>query len=258
MGCIIVSKLTNDSFNTNNTERVLNMCKVYGYARISTQTQNIERQIRNIKEYDGTAVIYAEAYTGTKADRPEWIKLLKQIEKQISKGEKDITIIFDSVSRMSRNADEGVKQYEELYNMGVSLVFLKEPHINTSVYKDSLQQQLSLTGNEIADEYIKATNNVLMILARKQVELAFEQAEKEVADLHKRTSEGLKTAKLNGKQVGRQKGTTFETKKSERAKQIILKHSIDFGGTLTDKECMQMIGGIARNSYYKYKRELKA
>ena len=234
------------------------MCKVYGYARISTQTQNIERQIRNIKEYDDTAVIYAEAYTGTKTDRPEWIKLLKQIEKQISKGEKDITIIFDSVSRMSRNADEGVKQYEELYNMGVSLVFIKEPHINTAVYKDSLQQQLSLTGNEIADEYIKATNNVLMILARKQIELAFEQAEKEVQDLHKRTSEGLKTARLNGKQVGRQKGTTFQTKKSEKAKQIILKHSIDFGGTLTDKECMQMIGGIARNSYYKYKRELKS
>ena len=255
---MIVSKLTNDSFNTNYTERVLNMCKVYGYARISTQTQNIERQIRNIKEYDDTAVIYAEAYTGTKTDRPEWIKLLKQIEKQISKGEKDITIIFDSVSRMSRNADEGVKQYEELYNMGVSLVFIKEPHINTAVYKDSLQQQLSLTGNEIADEYIKATNNVLMILARKQVELAFEQAEKEVQDLHKRTSEGLKTARLNGKQVGRQKGTTFQTKKSEKAKQIILKHSIDFGGTLTDKECMQMIGGIARNSYYKYKRELKS
>ena len=255
---MIVSKLTNDSFNTNYTERVLNMCKVYGYARISTQTQNIERQIRNIKEYDDTAVIYAEAYTGTKTDRPEWIKLLKQIEKQISKGEKDITIIFDSVSRMSRNADEGVKQYEELYNMGVSLVFIKEPHINTAVYKDSLQQQLSLTGNEIADEYIKATNNVLMILARKQIELAFEQAEKEVQDLHKRTSEGLKTARLNGKQVGRQKGTTFQTKKSEKAKQIILKHSIDFGGTLTDKECMQMIGGIARNSYYKYKRELKS
>ena len=85
-----------------------------------------------------------------------------------------------------------------------------------------------------------------------------EQAEKEVQDLHKRTSEGLKTARLNGKQVGRQKGTTFQTKKSEKAKQIILKHSIDFGGTLTDKECMQMIGGIARNSYYKYKRELKS
>ena len=115
IGFIIVSKITNDSFNTNYTERVLNMCKVYGYARISTQTQNIERQIRNIRKYNDSAVIYQEAYTGTKTDRPEWIKLLKQIEKQISKGEKDITIIFDSVSRMSRNAEEGVKQYFELY-----------------------------------------------------------------------------------------------------------------------------------------------
>lgn len=233
------------------------MCKIFGYARISTPKQSIERQIRNIREYDSTAIIYKEAFTGTKAERPEWIKLLKQIEKLLAKGEKDITIIFDSVSRMSRNAAEGVQQYEKLYNMGVSLVFLKEPQIDTAVYRDSLTQQIALTGNEIADEYIKATNNVLMILARKQVELAFEQSEKEVQDLHKRTAEGLKTAKLSGKQVGRKAGTTVETKKAERAKQIILKHSIDFGGSLTDTEVMQMIGGIARNSYYKYKRELK-
>ena len=233
------------------------MCKVFGYARISTQKQSISRQIRNIRECDSTAIIYQEAYTGTKADRPEWIRLLKQIEKLLAKGEKDITIIFDSVSRMSRNAAEGVKQYEELYNIGVSLVFIKEPQINTSVYRDSLTQQIALTGNEIADENIKATNNVLMILARKQVELAFEQSEKEVQDLHKRTAEGLKTAKLNGKQIGRKAGTIIKTKKSERAKQIILKHSIDFGGSLTDAELMQMVG-IARNTYYKYKKELKS
>ena len=124
------------------------MCKVFGYARISTPNQSIERQIRNIKEYDSTAIIYSEAYTGTKTDRPEWIRLLKTIKRQISIGNRDITIVFDSVSRMSRNAEEGVKQYEELYNMGVSLVFLKEPQINTSVYKDSLKQQIALTGND--------------------------------------------------------------------------------------------------------------
>lgn len=232
------------------------MCNIFGYARISTPKQNIERQIRNIKKYDCTAAIFQEAYTGTKTDRPEWTRLLKQIEKQLAKGETDITVIFDSVSRMSRNADEGVKQYEELYNMGVSLVFLKEPQINTAVYRDSLQQQIELTGNEIADEYIKATNNVLMILARRQVRIAFEQAEKEVQDLHKRTSEGLQTAKLKGKRVGTQTGDTFQTKKSKEAKQVILKHAIDFGGSLTDTELMRMIG-IARNTYYKYKKELK-
>lgn len=223
---------------------------IYGYARISTPSQNIDRQVRNIKEFNKNAIIVSEAYTGTKQDRPEWIKILKKIKS-------DDTIIFDSVSRMSRNADEGFKEYEHLYNMGVNLIFLKERHIDTEVYKNALNQQINVTGNEIADIYISATNKVLMILAKQQIKLAFEQAEKEVEDLQRRTSEGMKTAKLNGKRIGRQHGETVVTKKSISSKQIILKHSIDFGGTLTDKEVMQMIGNISRNTFYKYKNELR-
>ena len=226
------------------------MCKIYGYARISRPTQNIDRQIRNIEEYNDTAIIFKEAYTGTTQERPQWKRLLSKVKS----GD---TIIFDSVSRMSRNAEEGFTEYQQLYNDGINLVFLKEHHIDTATFKSALSQQIELTGNEIADEYIKATNNVLMILAKQQIRLAFEQAQKEVDDIHSRTSEGLKTAKLNGKRVGRQQGETVTTKKSVAAKQIILKHSIDFGGSLTDKEVMQMIGGISRNTYYKYKKELK-
>ncbi len=223
---------------------------IYGYARISTPSQSIDRQIRNIKDFDGEATIIQEAYTGTKQDRPQWQKLLKKIKA-------DDIIIFDSVSRMSRNAEEGFKEYEKLYNIGVNLIFLKERHIDTKTYKNALNQQINTTGNEIADTYIEATNKVLMILAKQQIKFAFEQAEKEVKDLHKRTSEGMKTAKINGKRVGRQQGETVTTKKSISAKQIILKHSIDFGGTLNDKEVMQMIGSISRNTYYKYKKDLK-
>ena len=226
------------------------MCIIYGYARISRPTQNIDRQIRNIEEYDDTAIIFKEAYTGTTQERPQWKRLLSKVKS----GD---TIIFDSVSRMSRNAEEGFTEYQQLYNSGINLVFLKEHHIDTATYKGAASQQIELTGNEIADEYIKATNIVLMILAKQQIRLAFEQAQKEVDDIHSRTSEGLKTAKLNGKRVGRQQGETVTTKKSVAAKQIILKHSIDFGGSLTDKEVMQMIGGISRNTYYKYKKELK-
>lgn len=226
------------------------MCKIYGYARISRPTQNIDRQIRNIEEYNDTAIISKEAYTGTTQERPQWKRLLSKVKS----GD---TIIFDSVSRMSRNAEEGFTEYQQLYNDGINLVFLKEHHIDTATFKSALSQQIELTGNEIADEYIKATNNVLMILAKQQIRLAFEQAQKEVDDIHNRTSEGLKTAKINGKRVGRKQGETVTTKKSVAAKQIILKHSIDFGGSLTDKEVMQMIGGISRNTYYKYKKELK-
>lgn len=223
---------------------------IYGYARISKSTQNIERQIRNIKMFNADAVIFRETYTGTRQERSQWIKLIKKVKS----GD---TIVFDSVSRMSRNAEEGFKEYEYLYLQGVNLVFLKEHHIDTETFKNAITQQIETTGNEIADTYIEATNKVLMLLANQQIKLAFAQAEKEVVDLHTRTSEGMKTAALNGKQIGRKKGITVTTKKSIEAKKIIEKHSIDFGGSLTDKDVMRMIGAISRNSYYKYKRELR-
>ena len=48
------------------------------------------------------------------------------------------TIVFDSVSRMSRNAAEGFETYQKLFGTGVSLVFLKERHIDTDTYKKAL------------------------------------------------------------------------------------------------------------------------
>lgn len=226
------------------------MCSIYGYCRISRKTQSIERQERNIKTEYNTATVIKEAYTGTKINRPEWNKLIKKVKS----GD---TIIFDSVSRMSRNADEGVATYFDLYDKGINLIFIKEHHIDTATYKESISKGIEYTGNEIADCYIEATNKVFKILAERQIRLAFEQAEKEVTDLHQRTKEGIETARLNGKQIGQPKGTKLTTKKSVIAKEIILKNSKDFNGTNTDEEVMK-ITGLSRNTYYKYKRELKA
>lgn len=163
----------------------------YGYCRISTGKQNIDRQERNILNYDKSAVIVREVYTGTTQHRPKWQSLLCKIR------EGD-TIIFDGVSRMSRNAEEGVATYLALFDKGVNLVFLKEPHINTETYRHALQNGVESVGNEIADIYISATNKVLKLLARRQIELAFEQSEKEVTDLRQRTREGIETARRKG------------------------------------------------------------
>lgn len=46
------------------------------------------------------------------------------------------TIIFDSVSRMSRNADERIQLYLKLFDKDVNLVFLKEDYINTEVLQN--------------------------------------------------------------------------------------------------------------------------
>lgn len=224
------------------------MC-IYGYCRISTKQQSIDRQIRNIKIEYPTAIIIKEAYSGTTINRPEWNKLYKKVKA----GD---TIIFDSVSRMSRNADEGFSLYEELYNKGIELVFLKEPHINTATYKQALQNNITLTGTNV-DFILDGVNKYLMTLAKEQIRLAFEQSEKEVEDLHQRTKEGIATARLNGKQIGQKQGAKLITKKSIEAKELIQKHSKDFDGTLSDADCMKLIG-LARNTFYKYKKEMKS
>ena len=111
------------------------------YVRISKPKQIIERQIWSIKSTCPDAVIVQELFTRTRIDRKEWQKLIKIV--------KEGDIIFDSVSRMSGDAVDGFAAYEELYSRGVSLVFLKEPHINTDTYKKALKNNVQLTGNRV-------------------------------------------------------------------------------------------------------------
>jgi len=222
--------------------------RVYGYARISTVKQNIQRQIDNIQRVNPDAVVVAEEYTGTTTDRPAWNKL----QKQLKAGD---TVIFDEVSRMSRNAAEGVALYEELFNKGVNLIFIKEPHINTETYKKALAQNVELTGTNV-DCILEGVNKFLMALAKEQIEIAFRTAQAEVDFLHKRTSEGVRRAQAQGKQVGRAPGAKITTKKSLAIKEVIEHHSKDFGGSLNDAECMKL-AGCARNTYYKVKAALR-
>lgn len=230
------------------------MKKIYGYARISTPSQSIDRQIRNIKAEYPDAVITQEAYSGTKIDRPQWTKLVKQALKDAQKH--DVTIVFDSVSRMSRNAEEGIQQYFELYDAGIRLIFLKERHINTDMYRTAVSQSIPETGNEIADIYIEATNKVIRLLARNQIIEAFAQSAKEVLDLHKRTSEGMETARLAGKQIGRIEGSTIVTKKQKEMSERIRKMSKDFEGNMKDFEIIEILG-IARGTYFRYKKAMR-
>ena len=230
---------------------------IYAYCRVSTQHQKIARQITNITAIYPNATIIREFFTGTTQNRPQWEKFIPQVKK-------DDTIVFDSVSRMSRNADEGFKDYKMLYELGVNLVFLNEPLINTSVFDSTKSNILSIdiaTGNAAVDTFFKGNieliNNFMMALAEEQIKAAFDQAEKEVTDLHSRISQGIREAKKNGVKIGLPQGTTLITKKSLDCIAIIRKHSKDFGGTLEDPDVMKLCG-CSRNSYYKYKKEAKS
>ena len=75
--------------------------------------------------------------------------------------------------------------------------------------------------------------------------------------MHKRTVEGLETARLNGKQIGLKKGSKLITKKSIEAKRQILKYNNSFNGSLTNEDTWKLIG-ISKTTFYKYKEELLA
>ena len=238
------------------------MSKIYGYVRISTKKQSLDRQVRNIKAQFKDALIVEEIYTGTSNERPE----LKKLISRVKSGD---VIVFDSVSRLSRLADDGFSLYKELYNRGVDLVFLKEPHINTETYRKELEKQISLnvnTGDNATDELMKsifeALNKYILSLAERQITLAFEQSEKEVNDLKQRTREGIETARRNGKQIGRAQGAKIHVKKKEPIIELIRKHSKSFNGVLKDDDVRAIINAtdglkVSRNTYFHYKKELK-
>ena len=222
--------------------------KVYGYARISTKKQSIERQIKSIKAYNENAIIFEETFTGTKVVGRKEFKKLMDIVKE---GD---TIIFDSVSRMSRNAEEGYKIYMDLYKRDINLVFLNEMTINTDTYKNALLKNIEMTNTNI-DFIIEGVNKFLESLAKEQILKAFEQAEKEVVDLSTRTSKTLQVLKDRGVVLGRKEGTKVTTKKSIQAKKRIQELSKDFNGSNADKDVIAILR-ITRNTYYKYKKEL--
>lgn len=228
---------------------------IYGYARISTNKQNIERQVRNILKAYPEAKIIKETFTGAKFQgRKDLDNLLKRLKPTD-------TIVFDAADRMGRNTDEGVELYEDLFKKDINLVFLKNHNIDTDVFREAISRQIARikTGNKITDKLVNGIidtiNEYTIDLAKEQVRFAFAQAEMELIHLHERTKEGIETARLEGKQIGRAKGTKVITKKSVEAKKIIREHNKSFGGTLTNEQTWTL-AKIDRMTFYKYKKQV--
>jgi len=85
----------------------------YGYARVSTVEQNLQSQIEQLKKA-GCTKIYEEKFTGTKKDRPEFQKLLKELKK----GD---TLVVTKLDRFARSASDGMEIIKGLFNRGVNV-----------------------------------------------------------------------------------------------------------------------------------------
>lgn len=101
-----------------------------GYARVSTQDQNLERQLDILKEA-GCDKIYQEKITGTKKDRPELDKLLEDLRS----GD---TIIISDLTRLSRSTKDLFNLVELIESKGAYIKSLKESWLDTTTPQGKL------------------------------------------------------------------------------------------------------------------------
>ena len=103
---------------------------MFGYARVSTEEQNLNRQLDQLKEA-GAEKIYKEKITGTKKDRPELTKLLEYAR------EGD-TIVITDLTRISRSTKDLISLVEDLGTKGINLKSLKENWLDTTTSQGKL------------------------------------------------------------------------------------------------------------------------
>lgn len=136
-----------------------------GYARVSTQDQNLDRQLDNLRAA-GCERIFNEKMTGTKSDRPE----LKTMLLTLRSGD---ILVIDSFSRLSRSTKDLLDLVDRLTGMGVHLVSLKE-NLDTTT----------------------ATGKLMLTMLS-----ALSQFERDL--IAERTIDGLKAARARGRCGGR-------------------------------------------------------
>lgn len=154
--------------------------KTLAYIRVSSKEQNIDRQVDTmlslgIDERD----MFIDKASGKDTFREQY-QLLK---KHARKGD---TIVFDSITRLSRNMSDIKKEYEWFNQNEINLQFIKEPMLNTTIDTDDVMKQ--------------AINDIILTLLG-----AFAQQERE--SIKQRQKEGIEAARTRGKHLGRPKAT---------------------------------------------------
>lgn len=150
-----------------------------GYARVSTQDQNLDRQIDNLKAA-GVERLYADKLTGTTTNRPEYRRMLDSLRA----GD---TLVIDSFSRLSRSTKDLLDVVERLTKDGIHLVSLKE--------------QLDTT---------TATGKLMLTMLS-----ALSQFERDL--IAERTVDGLRAARARGRKGGRPKAGNDKIKAAAMA-----------------------------------------
>lgn len=203
---------------------------IYGYLRVSTKEQNLDRQYQGIKEYCTSnnikfkdVVIFEDKQSGKDMERPQY-KALKEV---IKKGD---TLIIKELDRLGRNKEQ-IKQELDYYRaLGVKIKILNIPTTLIDLPE----------GQEWVFEMI---NNIL-------IEVLGAIAEEERNKIRQRQAEGIQEALKKGVKFGREK-RSVDTLPKDFEKIYRRLKSKSSKGTLTNEEGAKLLG-ITRMTLYRY------
>ena len=149
----------------------------YGYARVSSKDQNLDRQLDQLKAIGiEPRLIFCDKASGKNFNRPSWDNLINQLQKG------DLLVVV-SLDRMGRNYTEIKEQWQHItHDIGADIKVLDMPMLDTTKTNDSLDRRF------IADL-------VLQILSYT--------AEKERKNIHARQKQGIKAAQDRNVKFGR-------------------------------------------------------
>lgn len=190
---------------------------IYGYARVSTREQNLDRQFESLERYVDKENIYFDKQSGKDMNRKQY----QELKKAVKKGDE---IYFHELDRLGRNKEEMIREIKSFKENGVVVRILDVP---TTMVK--------IEGQEWVVEMI---NNIL-------IEVLSSVAENERKKIRNRQQEGIKIALEKGVKFGRD---SISKEIIENAKNIVRS-----GGSVASA-CKKV--GISRKTYYKYAKQI--
>ena len=157
------------------------MAKTWAYARVSTQDQNLDRQVTLLKQYVDEAFILYDKASGKNFERPKW-ELLNNV---LDQGD---TLIICSLDRLGRNYKQIRDVWKDLF----------ERKVNVKI----LDCELLSTNHEDYE-----TDSMKLLMTNVAFEMFAYIAENERTQIKQRQAEGIQVAKSAGKHLGRPKAT---------------------------------------------------
>ncbi len=199
---------------------------IYGYIRVSSTTQNLDRQINEMHELGLTdKQIFADKQSGKDFERANYQKL----KKKLKNGD---LLIVKSIDRLGRNYDMIIEEWKDIVNKNIDIKVLDMPLLDTRI------ENKNLVGKFISDVVLQVLSFV---------------AENERNNIKQRQAEGIKIAKMKGKHLGRPK--IILSKNFNEILNKYLSNKISLGQTLD-------ILKMKKSTFYKYfkiyKNQLKS